>query len=226
MSDEPAWDDIRRAYEADELSVLKITEKFGVSSAKLYLRINAENWPRRPPMLKPKSTPAAPPVSRLPPELADVAVEAVIAQTTVAPIAAAAPKRLTPIAQRRTLVQRLTNAIDTKLKLLERRFEREMAGLDVRNGKTISAADFERDTRTIGTLIKNLEQVTEYDHGHQFGKSIRGAAAKSAAIATNALADEADRIRSELAARLQRFVDAAGSSAERTSASDGTAQAD
>ena len=180
MSDDPAWDDIRRAYEADELSVLKITEKFGISTAKLYVRIRAENWPRRPPMLKPKSMPAAPSGSRLPPEPANVAVEPVTTQTTPAPIAIAAPRRLTPIAQRRTLVQRLTNAIDTKLKLLERRFEREMAGLDVRNGKTISAADFERDTRTIGTLIKNLEQVTEYDHGHQFGvePSLRGCTAR------------------------------------------------
>jgi hypothetical protein len=125
---------------------------------------------------------------------------------TPSPLVLHPPRKQTPIAQRRALVARLTNAIETKLKLLERRFEREMTT----PGKGLSAADFERDTRNIGLLIKNLEQVTEYDHDQQLGKRLSGAAAKSASLATSALADEADRLRRELGERLSRLVDPAG----------------
>jgi hypothetical protein len=99
----------------------------------------------------------------------------------------------------------LTTAIETKLGILEKRFDKEMSG----EGKATSAADTERDTRAIGILIKNLEQVTEYSHAHELGTKLSGAAAKSAARAASELADEADRLRRDLAERLQRLADAA-----------------
>lgn len=211
MSDEPAWEDIRRAYENHAIPVSAIFKMFNIKPHKFYARINAEAWPRRPVLILRKLIVDAPLTA------AASAPIGIVEPSDNPPPPDAALKVLKPIAHRRALVQRLTNAIDTKLKLLERRFERELVGLDT--GKGVSAADFERDTRTIGTLIKNLEQVTDYDHDHQLGKRagtngsgslLTGAAAKSASAAAAALADEADRLRRELAERLRRLVDPAG----------------
>lgn len=112
-------------------------------------------------------------------------------------------KRVQPVAARRALVQRLTAAIETKLALLERRLACEVAG----NDKATSAADAERDGRSISLIIKNLEQVREYGLAPEPGPHLRGAAAKSVALAATQLADEADRIRRELGERLSRLVE-------------------
>jgi hypothetical protein len=77
---------------------------------------------------------------------------------------------------------------------METRMQSEIEKPD---GGTTSAADHERDARSIGTLIKSLEKVTE----------IETAAARSTGTTDDAraLADEADRLRTELAERLQRL---------------------
>ena len=198
MPDKPVWEDIRRDYEDHTISTKDVLARHGISRGILTYRIEKENWRRRPTIM---------PRSKATPE-AGIGLDsgthpATAGERVVAP--STAKKKATPIAKRRALVQRLYNAIDTKLGLLERRFQCEIEA----SGKATSAADFERDARAIGTLIKNLEQVTEYDHGNQPGKRISGAAAKSASIAATALADEADRLRRELAERLQRLVDPA-----------------
>ena len=61
-----------------------------------------------------------------------------------------------------------------------------------------------------GLLIKNLEQVTDFNHAHWLGKRITSAAATPPTIAPTVLADAANRVRRELAERLQRLVDPAG----------------
>ena len=216
MSAEPDWEDVRRDYEAGALSVLKLLTKYHISLSVLTKQRIDGGWIERASAAKGAGKMTAANATLPPAEPpAEVACSTPARRT-------AKPK---PIAQRRALVARLTNAIDTKLKLLERRFEREMSSVDNAR-KTASAADFERDTRSIGLLIKNLEQVTNYEDGHELGKRITGAAAKSATLASTALADEADRIRTELAARLQRFVDTADASTSRTAASPRAEQAD
>lgn len=224
MSAEPDWEDVRRDYEAGQLPIPKLLEKYGTTAHFLLKHRVEGQWVSRPSAVEraqqkaaAKSTSAAP-FAALP-----SAVE------PTPPVPPARKTKPTPIAQRRAIVERLTNAIETKLTLLERRFAREMAGLDdtkPTKRAASTAADFERDTRSIGGLIKNLEQVTEYDHAHPNGRRISGAAAKSASLASTALADEADRLRSELAARLQRFIDVAESGAKRTAAGDRAGQAD
>ena len=205
MADSPNWRKVRRDYEGRVLTIAALLAKHGISPNDLLRERTNGKWVTRPSVAEMAKAKAAgkmrcaAPVDPDPP------------QPLTLPVQKA--KRITkpkPIAQRRAIVDRLTNAIDTKLKLLERRFEREMAGLDTARGKAISAADFERDTRNIGLLIKSLEQVTDYDQTRQLGARITGAAAKSASIAASALADEADRLRRELAERLQRLVDPAG----------------
>lgn len=212
MSAPPDWEDIRRAYDDHSITIAKIIETFGITASQLTARRLAGQWTAR--QSAAARAKASADAKRALSASSDGRAELPEAQLKP-------PAKLTPIAQRRALVVGLTNAIETKLKLLERRFQREM------DGKTpASAADFERDTRNIGLLFKNLEQVTEYDHAHTLGRRITGAAAKSAALASTALADEADRLRSELAARLQRFIDAATGGAPGASTSDRTGEVD
>ena len=217
MPDTPVWEDIRRAYADHSIPITEILATFGITAYGLTKLRRDNGWPMRPnPVVAKAGTTAARKRATAPRTKAKAAApDAVAAPPVSIPLPyQATPKRITPIAQRRALVARLTNAIDTKLKLLERRFERQMAGIDTATGKGVSAADTERDIRAIGLLIKNLEHVTDYDHGRQLGKSanakaLSGAAAKSASLAASALADEADRLRRELGERLQRLVDPA-----------------
>ena len=195
MSVEPDWEAIRRAYEDHSISSKVTALKYGLTAQRLYNAAVNRNWLRRPPLIGPRTTRSA---------VSDVGEE------NAQPVAKPPAKRqakLTPIATRRAIVTRLSNAIETKLRLLERRLAREIAKPD--DAQSVTAADFERDTRSIGLLIKNLEQVTEHDNDQQLGKRLSGAAAKSSTLAATALADEADRLRRELGERLRRLAQSA-----------------
>jgi transposase-like protein len=101
---------------------------------------------------------------------------------------------------RRKLIRRLYKAIDTKLKLMERRMQLQMNRLD--KGKDMPSADHERDTRGISALIKSFDQVTEI--ATDFDRTADGRSKSAAA----ALASEADAFRREIAARLEKLVPA------------------
>ena len=55
--------------------------------------------------------------------------------------------------------QQLYKAMDTELKLMERRMETQMTNLE--KEADLTSADHERDTRVFGAMIKNIEQVKE-----------------------------------------------------------------
>jgi hypothetical protein len=100
---------------------------------------------------------------------------------------------------RRELIQRLYKAMDTKLKLMERRMEAQMINLD--KGADLPSADHERDTRTFGAIIKNIEQVKEMQADLE---RVAGGQPKSAADAE--LFAEADLQARGLAVTLSPFV--------------------
>lgn len=103
---------------------------------------------------------------------------------------------------RRSLIQRLYKTMDTKLKLMERRMERQMVDLD-KDNTDLSAADHERDARAFGTMIKNIDQVKEMQADLD-----RVAGGQPATAADAELFAEADRFRREIAERLARFIPA------------------
>ena len=203
MPDPTVWADVRRDYENPGLTNDEICAKHNISRLDLTKRRLADDWR---PRLSATEAATARYATRLAAEI-HAAAEPPAASGPLPAASKAQGKNRRSIAQRRTLVQRLYNAIDTKLRLLERRFEREMAGFERTSSKTVSSADNERDIRSIGLLIKNLEHMTEYEHGTASGTALKGAAAKSVALASTQLADEADRLRRELGERLQRFID-------------------
>lgn len=104
------------------------------------------------------------------------------------------------VSVRRKLIRRLYKAIDTKLKLMERRMQLQMTVLA--KGKDVPSADHERDTRGISALIKSFDQVTEITT--DFDRPADGKPKSAAA----ALASEADAFRREIAARLEKLIPA------------------
>ena len=126
----------------------------------------------------------------------------------LSPVGTAKPRKRRPSRSRlnvgrRELVQRLYKAMDTKLKLMERRMETQMTNLE--KGTDLPSADHERDTRTFGAMIKNIEQVKEMQADLD-----RVAGGQPATAADAELIAEADRFRREIAERLARFVPPAG----------------
>ena len=103
------------------------------------------------------------------------------------------------VVARRTLIQRLYKAMDTKLKLMERRMEKQMANLD--KEEDLPSADHERDARAFGAMIKNIEQVKEMQADLD-----RVAGGQPATTADAELFAEAERFRQEIAERLARFI--------------------
>ena len=108
------------------------------------------------------------------------------------------------LASRRSLVQRLYKAMDTKLKLMERRMKRQMTNLKKDENADLPAADHERDARTFGTMIRNIAQVKEMQA--DLDRVTRG---QPATAADAELFAEAERFRREIAERLARFIPAA-----------------
>ena len=104
------------------------------------------------------------------------------------------------VAARRKLVQRLYKAMDTKLKLMERRMQTQLTNLR-KAGTDLSSADHERDARAFGTIIKNIDQVKEMQADLE-----RVAGGQPATAADAELFAEADRFRREIAERLARFI--------------------
>jgi hypothetical protein len=225
--DTKVWATITRAWRKNEITIAAIAEKTGVSVDDIKARAQAEDWkPRsytrkksaRQAAASPKSTASSKPkISAEPPPPAAVSL----------PDASTLPtKPPNSLTARRALIRRMYSAIDTKLQLLEKHMQSDLARLDT--GTDSSAADHERDTRAIGTLIKNLGTIADIDHANRRSKSADGLsdakragpiggqstsgstapAAQGHATDIAALADEADRYRRELAARLRRVVDA------------------
>jgi len=200
-SAQPDWQRIRRLYVAGARSLAAIAEQYGVSVQRITRRARNEGWPprrrrasgaREGPIRKRNEESAAthrsePATARLP--------------TKRHATAAAA----TTLKARRALVRRLYKAIDTKLKQMERRMAHDMATTEGPSDTT--AADHERDTRAIGSLIANLSRVTEIEADlERHPGAASPAEQQGAQHAEQQLADEAERFRRDVAERLARLV--------------------
>lgn len=104
------------------------------------------------------------------------------------------------LAERRRLTRRLTTAIDRILAKMENR----MASEKKRGAKPTSAADQERDSRMVHSLIRSLEKVTEFE-----AELERPDGGGDNAADARALADEAEQFRRDIAERLARLGGAA-----------------
>jgi hypothetical protein len=106
-----------------------------------------------------------------------------------------APRRPSVRKLRRDLAQRLLEALDKRLTLLETRMNGELDQV------TQSAADAERDARALSSYMRIYAKIVELD------EKARGAAKKASdkSAAKPEEACDADRLRRDLALRLQRL---------------------
>ncbi len=100
------------------------------------------------------------------------------------------------LAERQRIARRLTKAIDRILAKMENRMAHEKK----KGTEPTTAADQERDSRLVHSLIRSLEKVTEFEADLDKAGSGRADAADA-----RAFADEAERVRAEIAERLARL---------------------
>lgn len=175
--------EIRRLYETGEISIRAVAERAGVSTATLSRRAKAEGWHRAKPTAKPAPSKAASAETTAP-------GTAPASHDPQPSEAAAAPPRLPTRKAQKELATRLYRALIKKLDQMETRMA---------NGEDRTAQDEERETRALGTMIRNFEKVTEavsdIDRRRQAAKP---ASARSAG-------SDAERMRREIAERLERL---------------------
>ncbi len=201
-SDQPDWQEVRRLYVAGALSLARIAERHGVSVQRITRRARNDGWPAR----SRRTSGAREGPSRRSSGKSSVTRDRTQSRSVAGSPSpkrrgAAAAATTTSLKARRTLVRRLYKAIDTKLKQMERRMAHDMATKDGNSDTT--AADHERDTRAIGTLIANLSRVTEIEADLE---RLPGSASLTDQQGDRQLADEAERFRREVAERLARLV--------------------
>ena len=181
MTHEPRdWEGIKQAYVHGDWSLQRIAEAFGTSEYMIRTRAKRDGWTRRvgtKPL--PRGQKPRPPGT---------------------------PKAKRPTAEeqrRRNLVCRLLDALDQGLMQLEARMAPD-AGTD---GQPPSAADAERDGRTLAGLARLYAKLVELDAGAEGG----GRAEQNAGALKLEATDDADRLRRDLALRLQRLNQSRGS---------------
>lgn len=182
QGDEDTWARLRRAYETTSEPLKEIAAGAGVTVQRLVARARKEGWAARAAAARERTCKRAPSgvgSTRSPPAgKADAAVIATPARR------AGLPTRGT----QRALVGRLFRAISLKLEHMEKRMA---------SGEARSAQDEERESRALATLINNFEKVTEA--GAELDKD------RDTARATGTAGADAERMRREIAERLERL---------------------
>lgn len=184
------WQELRRRARAGE-SMADLGAAFGVHRRTIERRLGGSA--KAP---KTKSERASRPPAKLS-----------TAPRRVAPAPKRASTKAPTLAARRKLINRLYQAIDTKLRLMEKRMHSEITALEASkpgaaaDAAGLSPADHERETRAFGALVKTINSVKDMQ------AELDRIATGTADTATDArLAADADRYRRDIAERLARFV--------------------
>jgi hypothetical protein len=169
------WEGIKHAYVHGDMSLERIAEARGSSATTISKRAKREGWVRLIGTKRLRSGPKP----RLP--------------------GAPRPKPKTPAQRRRSeMVRRLFEVLDTKLKLLEER----MAEAQAEGAAPQSAADTERDARSLNALARLYAKLVELDEAAKAPAS-KGGEGSDKDAATRS--DDADQLRRHLALRLERL---------------------
>jgi hypothetical protein len=181
--DEAAWAEAFRLYSAGDLTLAAIADAIGVSVDRLRRRAKAEGWTRGRPesaerraKVPARAAERGAPGRRIAKPPADGGADGLPEGGNV----------------RAAVVNRLYRAIDTKLKRLESRMQ---------SGKTLTAADSERETRELGTMVRSFEKVTELAADLDRSRQPAGTGRRG-----DLSAADAERMRREIAERLERLA--------------------
>lgn len=201
--DPAAWDDACRRRAAGE-SLRAIATSLGISATTL------SRWFATAPPAVTRSKAKAQPRPRAKP----AAGKAKAAAATTGRKRRAAPAAGRAV--RRQLIARLYRAIDTKLKLMERRMNSEIDAIESGGASTATddsttagartSADHERETRAFGALVKTINSVRQMQAELDTLANAHTASSVPPSAADARLAADAERYRRDIAERLARFV--------------------
>ena len=183
--EDAAWAEARRLYGEGMSSLAEIADATGISVGRLRRRAMAEGWVRA---ARAQTGSRSSRSGRR-----EAGMPRPSGRAGRARLGAATQGAGSASAVRAVVVQRLYRAIDTKLKRLEAR---------MRSGKSLSAADSERETRELGTMVRSFEKVAELAADIDRSKS------KTDARRSDVSAADAERMRREIAERIERLVEA------------------
>ena len=166
------WEAIKHAVIDGDWSLRRIAEAHGVGETTIRTRMQKERWVRlagTKPLPSGRRAGATPGVPK--------------------------EKRAKPkMFRRRQMVQRLFQVLDAKLTEIEKRMAAMQSG-----EATASAADAERDARSLGALARVYAKLVELDEAAKQGG--HGSTQESA----KERSEDADRLRQDLALRLKRL---------------------
>ena len=169
------WEQIEHDYIHGDWSIRRIAEARGSSGTTIGKRAKKEGWVR---LVGTKRLPTGP-KPRLP--------------------GAPRPKPMTPDQRRRRqMLKRLFEVLDGKMRQIEER----MAQAESADGAGQSPAEAERDMRTLSSLARLYAKLVELD------EAAKPPASKDGQVSDNDTAtrsEDADRLRHDLALRLERL---------------------
>ena len=166
------WGAIKHAVIDGDWSLRRIAEAYGVGETTIRCRMQKEGWVR---LVGTKPLPSGRRAGATP---------------GVPKEKRAKPKKF----RRRQMVQRLFQVLDAKLTEIEERMAAGQSG-----EATATAADAERDARSLAALARLYAKLVELDEAAKQGG--RGSKEESA----KETSEDADRLRQDLALRLERL---------------------
>ncbi len=183
------WEPIRTAYETSAETVETIAEQFAITRDQIRRQAKLADWTRRPAGTESLLIANAKRAAGLYDEAPNLATKA------------ARPRRGGGTeTHRKAIIARLYDVTDAKLAVIETR---------IAAGTKLVRADADRETRDIASILKTMEKLLEFSHGlaraaAQSGEPKPGTAA---GLAASHLADDAERLRQDLAQRFQRLTE-------------------
>lgn len=181
-AERPDWDAVRRDYVSGRCSIRILCARHGVSPGRLYKRVAAEGWPMR----RGSAGRLLTPMGLGAKDRDDPGHNAMAPGAT--------KSRTTPPFDRELLLSRLSQALQAHISLVETRLAEYAA-----NPAQVSAAERERETRTLGMLVRVLEGLSKLDDA---------AAAGADPCDQEHLRQSDDELRRELEARIVRVLEA------------------
>ena len=176
------WAEVRLAYADGSVPLKDIAARFGLTPQRIGIKAKKEGWTR------PPAHPAGEGRKRASRREPAGAQRKIAPAGTAKPATAKQSGRLPTRTAQKAVIARLYRAITVKLEHMEKRMA---------SGEDRSAQDEERESRALATLINNFEKVTEAVAELE--------ADRGASRASSAAGADAERMRREIAERLERL---------------------
>ena len=185
--DVATWAMVRVAYEDTSESVSRIITRFGLGRQQLYDQIAIENWRMR--STARVKTPADVPLRSIPHARAPPQTAAPDGETARPPVSGTAPRHDTPAQTHAQRLDRLHSIVDRLLEKMES---------NMTNSPDMSPQEQERAAKALTSTLTAFERVTDLAEAQSKApETSDGGASHDSA--------EADRMRREIAERLERL---------------------